>query len=426
MPLITFRTRFISALLVLLIVSAVPGAVLALETQSVFEQFSDRVIKIRVVEKGTGVKAVMGSGFFVSHKGEIVTNYHVISKLIHYPDRYRAEFVDRSDAAHHIRILAVDVVNDLAIVKADHTTGDYFRLAPVAVEQGTRLYSLGFPHDIGITIVEGTYNGFMEHAYYKKIHCTSSINPGMSGGPTITASGKVVGINVSSAGNQVSFLVPVDASLRLLNTVSSNDKDMPESLLETVRMQLLEHQEAYFDDEFIASGPTVQLGSYELPGKIAPFFDCWADARHREKDPYKVVNHQCLSHDYIYVSGDQRLQVITFRHKLITTDTLNPFRFYSLYSYYFGRGYGQYGSEEDVTKYRCESDTVRSRSIPFKTVFCVRGYRKMEGLYDVVFKAAALGKTETGLETTLELSGISFEKAAVLARHYLEAISWRE
>jgi hypothetical protein len=79
-----------------------------------------------------------------------------------------------------------------------------------------------------------------------------------------------------------------------------------------------------------------------------------------------------------------------------------------------------------VTKYNCESDIVRSGIIPFKTVFCARGYRKMEGLYDVVFKAAALGKTEVGLETTLELSGISFEKSVALARHYLEAISWSE
>jgi S1-C subfamily serine protease len=35
----------------------------------------------------------------------------------------------------------------------------------------------------------------------------------MSGGPTLTQAGKVVGINVATEGNQISFLVPAERAM---------------------------------------------------------------------------------------------------------------------------------------------------------------------------------------------------------------------
>ena len=61
------------------------------------------------------------------------------------------------------------------------------------VAHGARLYSIGNPHDLGISIVEGTHNGLLRHTLYPRIHFTGPINPGMSGGPTITPEGAVVG-----------------------------------------------------------------------------------------------------------------------------------------------------------------------------------------------------------------------------------------
>ena len=170
------------------------------ETQKVFGKYSDRVVKIQVVEKESGAKAVIGSGFFVDPGGHIVTNYHVISKLILHHDRYRAEWVETATAMRTLSVIGVDVINDLALVRTEVNDTPFFRIATKEPLQGTRLYSMGFPQDIGLSIVEGTYNGLMKHALYKKIHFTAPINRGMSGGPTINASGEVVGVNVSTRG----------------------------------------------------------------------------------------------------------------------------------------------------------------------------------------------------------------------------------
>ena len=396
------------------------------ETEKVFGKYSDRVVKIQVVEKDSGAKAVIGSGFFVDPHGHIVTNYHVICKLILHPDRYRAELVGTAGGILPLSVLAVDVINDLALVKAEVNDVPFFRIRAREPQQGTRLYSMGFPRDIGLSIVEGTYNGLMKHALYKKIHFTAPINPGMSGGPTINAAGEVVGVNVSSAGNEISFLVPTEPVVRLMRSAGSAKK-ASQSFLEDIRSQILAHQDVFFSDDLIRSGQTVRIGDYRLPGQLSPFFKCWGDSSHPEKSPYHTVDHRCSTDDYIYISGEHSSGIMSFSHRSITNEGMNNFRFNNLYSELFKapRHY-MAGNEEEVTKFECKSGTVKRGEITFKTAFCARGYRKLKGLYDVVFKAAVLSSENSGLETELDISGVSFEKAVGLTEEYLEMITWEK
>ena len=76
----------------------------------IFKQFSTSVVKIEVVETGSAAKAAIGTGFFVNGRGRIITNYHVVSKLIHSPDRYRIDVTDESGGTTQATVLGVDVV----------------------------------------------------------------------------------------------------------------------------------------------------------------------------------------------------------------------------------------------------------------------------------------------------------------------------
>ncbi len=69
---------------------------------------------------------------------------------------------------------------------------------------------------------------------------------------------------------------------------------------------------------------------------------------------------------------------------------------------------------------------MREQGITFKTVFCLRRYRRLEGLYDMVFKGAVLGRPRVGLETALAASGVSFENAEALVSWYMKGFSWSE
>jgi hypothetical protein len=395
------------------------------EAANVFRRFAEYVGKIEVSETGSGAKATLGSGFFVSRDGHMVTNYHVISKLVHDPDRYRAELIATDGAAHPVTVIAVDAISDLALVRTSYLPSNHFALASVSLAQGTRLYALGHPRDLGLSIVEGTYNGLLRHTLYPKIHFTGSLNPGMSGGPTISESGDVVGINVSTEGNEISFLVPAERAAELFAEASRSNFAVSKSLLAEVGRQIRAFQDAYFARMFTSATPRVKLGKFTLPTKPAPFFKCWGDATRNKELTYQVIEHSCSTDDYLFISGDHVSGVAELSHEMIASSELNPARFYSLYSSRFEeekRAVGMHGSLEEVTPFECETRNVVHRARKLRAAMCVRRYRKLEGLFDAVINAAVLGERDTGLLTTLAISGVSFDNAQRLAKRFLESI----
>lgn len=428
-----FRRAAVAGIVMTLLVPAamfslVRGQEIRPVTPEVFRQFSDRVIKIQVVETGSAAKANIGTGFFVTPRGDIVTNYHVISKLIHTPDRYRVETVNAKGDARPVTVLAVDVIYDLAILRSEERPQKYFSLAPTPVSQGARLYSLGHPRDLGLSIVEGTYNGLLQHSLYPKIHLTSPLDVGMSGGPTLTKDGRVVGVNVSSGGNQISFLVPVERAISMLAKTSAEGFVVPatDSFLSGVGRQIHAYQAQYLAEVFSSTTPKVSLGPYELPTKPTPVFKCWADATRKKELPYHVVDHQCSTDDYVFVSSQHSSGLVSLHHQLISSDELNPLQFFSLYSNYFQGGAYMYGDEGEVTPFRCEARNVKNKSLKLRAALCIRQYVKLQDLYDAVLKVAILGAQDAGLVTTLTLSGASFENVQQVAQRYLENIKWRE
>ena len=407
--------------------SAVPPADVenATTTPTVFLRYAERVVKVHVVESGSAAKAGVGSGFFVSDSGHIVTNYHVISPVVHSPERYRAELVDAAGMAQPVSILAIDVVHDLAILRANTVPRRRFTLRQANIRQGDRLYSLGHPNDLGLSIVEGTHNGLLQHTLYPKVHFTGSINPGMSGGPTITAGGRVVGINVSTSGNQVSFLVPVERALALLDAVQSPGYRPPDSFLTEVGRQILAYQDIYLHDLFMPDSKTIEMGRYRVVTEPAPFFRCWGDATRRKEMAYERSDHECSTDDYLYIADDQESGVVNVSHEYLTTGMLNASRFYALYSSVFRRDNSPEGDAEHVTSWRCRTRNVRNTTTPLRSVLCLRRYRKFDELYDAVLKVAVLGDRDSGLVSTLSLSGVSFENITRLTGRYLELIQWR-
>ena len=395
-------------------------------TAEIFKRFSEHVVKIEVVEGASGAKAAVGSGFFANERGQIVTNYHVVSKLIHSPDRYRIELSTQSGQIGQATVLAVDVIYDLAVLRVNRPSKGFLALETTPVAQGTRLYSLGHPQDLGLTIVEGTYNGLLQHSLYPKVHFTGSLNPGMSGGPTVTHAGKVVGINVATEGEQISFLVPAARALTLLERTAKTETPSTANFLGEVGRQIQANQARYLDGMFSKATPSLSLGPYALPTKPADFFHCWADALRRKDLPYVAITHDCSTDDYIFVSSEQSSGIVRFYHQLLSTDELNPARFFTLYSSQVQAGnVALFGNEEEVTPFRCLTRNLKTQTGKLKGVLCARQYVKLPGLYDAMFRGATLGARNVGLVTTLNLSGVSFENIQTLTQRYAEAIEWR-
>ena len=397
----------------------------AAETQEVFKRFQNGIVQIRILETSSGSRVALGSGFSVSKTGEIVTNFHVISELVHKPQQYRAEIVYFDGHTEPLKLLNFDAVRDLAIVSGNTPSPFFFELYAPSLQQGTRLFSIGIPLDLGFTIVEGTYNGLLENSQYEKIHFTGSINHGMSGGPAILDDGRVIGVNVATAGNQVSFLVPAKFVIALLQQTRSEGSAVP--LLEKLAAQLLENQKQFMAQLLASSMETVNLGPYLLPGKIAPYVKCWGDANRNPDDLFVLLSHSCSSGDDLYVSGSHRIRFLNIDHDYLTSQELGRRRFYNLYQRYFADDDGHFhAGKEDVTKFSCQADFVEHADLTMRTVLCIRSYKKLPGLYDAVLKVATLDKNARGVLSTVELGGVSYDNALLFSRKYLEGISWKK
>jgi hypothetical protein len=390
----------------------------------VYRRYADRLVKLQVSEAGSGAKSSLGTGFFISADGRLLTNYHVVAEAVADPN-YQIEWLDQGGIAEPGRIVAFDVVRDLAVVATDTPRKAFWQLRDVEVAQGTRLYSLGHPEDLGLSIVEGTYNGLLSHTLYPKIHFTAPLNSGMSGGPALTARGEVVGVNVATAGNSLSFLVPIDAAIPLLDR-DDDEEPGSDAIVHAIGNQVLANQERYLATLFQGADSSVTIGPFELPTQPTAFFRCWADADRNEDALYEVVDHRCSTDDYIYLSGSQSSGIVSMAHRVLVSRGLNPLRFYSLYSTQLAQDHSGEGFDfaDDVTDYRCRNNNVRNHGMVIRTAFCLRRYRKYPGLYDARLKAAVLGARDAGVITQLNLSGVSFPNAEKIARQYLERIRW--
>jgi S1-C subfamily serine protease len=155
----------------LAVLGAGPGAEEPVETtaptsasQEIFARHGAGVVKVEIQEAGSAAKTSIGSGFAVAPGGMFVTNYHVISALIDRPDRYQVKIRDSAGATHDAKVIAFDVVQDLALLRTPLLPAHVFQLHDgPALRKGERLFSLGNPLDLGMSVVEGTYNGLLEH-----------------------------------------------------------------------------------------------------------------------------------------------------------------------------------------------------------------------------------------------------------------------
>lgn len=402
-----------------------PPARLPPSTHELFSRIQGRVGQLRIIERRSGTKSSIGSAFLVSAEGHAITNYHVVSELVLHPEDYTAELERDGRPAVPVRLLDVDVVHDLAVIQVDERVPDFFALEEKAPPHGARLYAMGNPHDLGTTIVEGTYNGLIPDALYDRVNFTGAINGGMSGGPALTAEGKVVGVNVATMGNALGFLVPVAHARALLARALAAKEGGASSLLASVREQLLTHQQRITELLLNEPLPRQVLGDYAVPGRWRPFLKCWGDTPHNTESPYTLTSYQCSSEEDLYLSATHRTGVVAYSHQYATTSKLGALRFSALFSTLFGQDpFLVEATHDDVTNFRCVTRFVDVNGLTVRAALCLRAYKRFPGLYDLVLRAATLDASTRGVETSLTLAGFSSENAHALARRYLEGLSW--
>ncbi|NOX27479.1 MAG: trypsin-like peptidase domain-containing protein, partial [Gammaproteobacteria bacterium] len=274
----------------------------AADTAELFEVYKDKVYQVRTINRATDAKSAIGSSFQITADGLMVTNFHVVSDYVHDREINRLEYINSNGDKGELEVIAVDVINDLALVKHTSQYSAHFNLSNSLPTQGDAIYSLGNPHDVGLTVVPGVYNGYIENSYYERLHFTGSLNGGVSGGPVINGEGKVIGVNVASSGNQLSYLVPLDKVKSLL---AREEQASVISLEKSIQLQLDDHQKRIMDDLMMAKWPRVSMGDATVYGELQPYILCWDSSEEAKKGKlYQFNKTSCSNSDYIYLSKD--------------------------------------------------------------------------------------------------------------------------
>ena len=399
--------------------------------RKVYEQARSQLVQIRTVLKGRASQTSVGSGFFVSTDGHIITNFHVVAEAALKPERHDLVYVTADGREAPLQILQLDVLHDLALLKADDAASGRpafdalaFRPEARSLAQGERIYSLGNPLDVGFAVTEGNYNGLVKRSFYPQIFFGGALSGGMSGGPALDQEGHVIGINVARRvdGEQVSFLVPASFASSLLKR-GRDAAPIKAPAYGIVTDQLMLHQAA-LTERFIQQGwKTATHPRYKVPVPSDQFMRCWGSSEPSRTGGLDLERSDCVMDTRIFV-GDYTTGAISLRHESYDGTKLGTLRFAARYSASFRNESFVRLRAEHQTKPQCHEAYVDRGGLPLRAVVCLRAYKKLPQLYDVSVLVATLDQTQAGVQGRFDAQGLSFANVQKLARHYIEAYGW--
>ena len=176
-----------------------------------------------------------GSGIVYSKEGYIITNYHVVEEAIK-SSKAKVEVLLSTGESLEATVVGGDAVTDIAVVKveagkltaAEFGDSDGVEVGELAVAIGNPLgqefagsVTVGYISAVNRTMTaEGTT--------YNLIQTDAAINSGNSGGPLVSSSGKVIGINtakIAATGVEgMGFSIPINEVLPIVEELITNKK----------------------------------------------------------------------------------------------------------------------------------------------------------------------------------------------------------
>ena len=291
---------------------------------------TNAIVKVQVQSRLGKEKIAVGSGSIIREDGLIVTNYHVISSHFSDPANNKIVYSVGKDSEEIVANLeAVDLVNDLALIKPLAKT-EYKNIVEIEksnLQQGQRIYSLGFPHNWSMTMIEGIFNGYMDKQLTSQYLVSHALSSGMSGGPTFNEDGKLVAINVAAT-DKLSILIPATSLSILLSRYKQEVKVYPTKeqyilKINLIRDNAISRYEDFSEDLLtrIIKSDSFEIGKFKLPLRNK-LFECWSRKEKpepsnldrveiKQKEELVQIERSCSTQDNIFLQEDNNIGQIS-------------------------------------------------------------------------------------------------------------------
>jgi serine protease Do len=170
----------------------------------------------------------LGSGFFVSADGYVLTNAHVVEGA----DEILVRTSDRGE--HLATLVGADKRSDIALLKVEGQGLPTVRIGSAKdLQVGEWVLAIGSPfgfeHSATAGIVSAKGRSLPSENYVPFIQTDVAINPGNSGGPLFNLDGEVIGVNsqiYSRTGGfmGLSFAIPIDVAMDVVEQLKTKGR----------------------------------------------------------------------------------------------------------------------------------------------------------------------------------------------------------
>ncbi len=351
----------------------------------------------------TTPKSSYGTGFVVNAKeGLLVTNYHVVSSYFTDIKQQYKIFVEIEKERKEAQILDISINHDLALLKVKHRFPYQLSIRLDEPALGSKIYSLGLPNDLNMSITEGIYNGKLDQSIEGNIQMSNPINSGMSGGPTIDEHGQVIGVNVSYliGSNNLSFAVAKEHLLSLLTRSRQESKELKYSTILNRDIEAYQTKLRTSLKEEQLKSEELRNWKFRIPDKI---MKCWADVRDTDNNNSRVFFHQCSLSDAIFIDRDYYAGQINFATMIPEKKYSSPIWYNTILNSYFTNktllehslvDFLNREKTEKVSEQCSQSITVNKHNIAFKLNWCIKAPVQFAPLAEISWRGASMGQDE--------------------------------
>ena len=172
--------------------------------EDIFNQVSQSVVRINVANSA-GAPVASGSGVVIG-PGAVITNCHVAL-------RGDALEVKLGGVSYSASVEVANEERDLCLLNVAGLRAPAVSLGSIdSLRVGQRVYAVGAPQGLDLTISDGIVSGLREMQGGKMIQTTAPVSPGSSGGGLFDTSGRMVGVVTfqNKVGQNLNFAVPAD------------------------------------------------------------------------------------------------------------------------------------------------------------------------------------------------------------------------
>ena len=213
-----------------------------LSAADVYEQNKDAMVSISTSVEGYNAwgqrvqGAAAGSGFIVSEKGFVLTNFHVIE------DSSKITCTTYDGESYNATVVGYDESNDIAVLKLD--SDNTFQAVEIGdsdkCKVGEEVYAIGNSlGEFDFSMTRGIISGLARNVKVSSnrtmtlIQTDCTINSGNSGGALFNSKGEVIGITnakYSSSGSSttasienVAFAIPINSVAEIVSAIVNGE-----------------------------------------------------------------------------------------------------------------------------------------------------------------------------------------------------------